>query len=202
MNLTCPWSPFWYFEWGNEPEDFADVCRLFKSTGRPEELQLFVWSMGEPFFRPHSPRWFQTIYFRNPRLEGTWKILEQSLEKGSALKVERTLMIPWQDLASRKPGYPESYFSRFLLQTLGWRHVPWPTANCWRWTVIHEMDTNHPSGVLTFARHSVIYKRIQKAFWLPHNPRKEAIRLVIGKLQTADIYEASHCDWCAHLRKS
>lgn len=60
----------------NEPEDFADVCRLFKSTGRPE------------------------------------------------------------DLATRKPGYPESYFSRFLLQ-------------------------------------------------------KEAIRLVIGKLQTGDIYEAS-----------
>ena len=42
-----------------EPDDFADVCRLFKSTNCPE------------------------------------------------------------DLAARKPGYPESYFGRFYLQPLG-----------------------------------------------------------------------------------
>ncbi|CAK9051777.1 unnamed protein product [Durusdinium trenchii] len=59
-----------------EPEDFAEVCRLFKSTGRHE------------------------------------------------------------DLANRKPGYPENYFARFVLP-------------------------------------------------------KEALRLVIGKLQTGDLYEAS-----------
>lgn len=59
-----------------EPEDFAEVCRLFKSTGRHE------------------------------------------------------------DLSNRKPGYPENYFARFVLP-------------------------------------------------------KEALRLVIGKLQTGDLYEAS-----------